>query len=225
MPSRSTRRSTPRSPSTFGTWTGCPSDDLWAVGARFSQCGEGVCSTGEIQHYDGSTWSEVITPAPPLDGVRAIAADDVWAVGHGGVSIWHYNGVDVERGTGAGSRRRRTGRAHVRSTDPGRDDIWAVGPQLVGSPVGASLVVHARAFDSGAVVGGTGVSDAVVSWFGPETGSVETDPTGRYQIGGLDVGTYTFIVTFQGCAPTTLDVTVRAGRTITADIPLDCDLG
>ena len=190
---------------------GVSSDDLWAVGTRFSQCGEGVCSTGEIQHYDGSNWSEVSTPAPPLDGVVAIAADDVWAVGHGGVSIWHYNGAswrEVPPPDLAGD-----GQASLTSVDairPGR----SLGGRAAagGSPDGASLVVHARAFDSGAVVGGTGVSDAVVSWFGPETGSVETDPTGRYQIGGLDVGAYTFIVTSHGCAPTTREVAVRAGQ-------------
>ena len=198
------------------------SDDLWAVGARFVDCGEQLCGTGEIQHYDGSAWTHINTPAPTLESVYAVAADDVWAVGFGGVTIWHYNGgswSEVPAPDLAGD-----GQAALTSIHgSGPDDIWAVGPQLVGTPVGASLAVHARAFDSGAVVGGTGVSDAVVSWFGKESGSVETDPFGKYQVGGLDVGTYTFIVTQEGCTPATQDVKVKAGTTITANIPLECD--
>ena len=202
---------------------GVASDDLWAVGARFVECGEQLCGTGEIQHYDGSTWTHINTPAPTLESVHAVAADDVWAVGFGGVTIWHYNGAgwsEVPAPDLAGD-----GQAALSSIDgAGPDDLWAVGPQLVGAPVGASLAVHARSFDSGAVVGSTGVSDAVVSWFGPETGSVETDPLGKYQIGGLEVGKYTFIVTQEGCTPATQEVRVKIGTTINADIPLDCDL-
>jgi hypothetical protein len=202
---------------------GVSSDDLWAVGARFVDCGEQLCGTGEIQHFDGSAWTHVNTPAPTLESVHAVAADDVWAVGFGGVTIWHYDGAswrEVPAPDLAGD-----GQAALTSVDAsGPNDLWAVGPQLVGAPVGASLALHARAFDSGAVIGATDVSDATVSWFGPESGSVETDPLGNYQIGGLDVGTYTFIVTAAGCTPATRDVTVKAGTTISADVALDCDL-
>jgi hypothetical protein len=203
---------------------GVAPDDLWAVGAKFVDCGEeGQCVTGEIQHYDGSAWHEINTPAPSLESVVAVAANDVYAVGFGGVSIWHYDGGtwrNVPAPDLAGD-----GQAALRSVDAaGPGDLWAVGPQLTGTPVGASLALHARAFHSGAVVGATGVADATVTWFGPETGSVETDPFGRYQIGGLDVGDYTFLVTLTGCTPASGDVTVKAGTTITADIALDCDL-
>ena len=202
---------------------GVSGSDLWAVGIRYSQCGESVCTSGDIQYFDGSAWSRTLAGAPPLDGVDAIAVDDVWAVGFGGVAIWHYDGAawtEVPPPDLAGN-----GQASLTSVEgSGRDDLWAVGPQIAGTSVGASLALHARAFDSGAVVGDTNVADAVASWFGPESGSHETDPFGEYQVGGLETGTYTFIVTREGCTPATREVTVQAGTTIREDIPLDCRL-
>lgn len=204
---------------------GVSKHDLWAVGTKFSQCGEGLCPSGEIQHFDGSTWRTTRQlAAPSLDGVDVIASDDAWAVGFGGVSILHFDGSrwrDVPAPDLPGD-----GQADLTSVDgSGPNNVWAVGPQLVGSPTGASLALHARSFDSGAVVGDTGVSGATVSWFGAESGSVETDPFGTYQIGGLDAGVYTLIVTQSGCTPASRDLTIEAGTTISADISLDCDLG
>ena len=70
----------------YGVWTGvtvlslC---DTWAVGS-FSNTGETGTHT-LIEHWDGSSWTQV--PTPSLQGtgyflgVAAIASDDVWGVG------------------------------------------------------------------------------------------------------------------------------------------------
>jgi hypothetical protein len=73
------------------------------------------------------------------------------------------------------------------------------------------------------VVGHTNVSGAVVSWFGPETGSVGTDQFGNYVAGGLTAGAYTFVASDAGgCQPATAQVTVPAGETIRQDLHLTC---
>ncbi|HJP66963.1 MAG TPA: carboxypeptidase-like regulatory domain-containing protein, partial [Actinomycetota bacterium] len=102
----------------------------------------------------------------------------------------------------------------------GPDDIWAAGDVL--GPTRSTLVEHAPSATSGAVVGQTNVSFAVVSWFGPETGSVETDSLGDYQVGGLTAGRYLFTVQEQGCQPDSAEVTVTAGDTIRQDLQVTC---
>jgi hypothetical protein len=61
-----------------------------------------------------------------------------------------------------------------------------------------------------------------VSWFGPETGSVETDSGGEYQVGGLKAGTYTFTAANGGCTPVSKSVTVVAGTTKAVALPITC---
>ena len=72
----------------FTSVAGTASDDVWAVG--FTSTGEKGGTLAE--HWDGTAWTVVSTPNPPpdpltslpyprLDGVTAISADDVWAVG------------------------------------------------------------------------------------------------------------------------------------------------
>ena len=192
-------------------------NDVWAVGLQYSSCGEGqVCPTGEIQHWNGSAWSHVANPVPVLYGIDAIAANDIYAVGLGyGPAILHYDGtswVEVPSGTGAGELRA------VEASGP--KDIWAAGDRT-GSLL-STLVEHAPSPTSGAVVGHTNVSFATVSWFGPESGSVETDPFGDYEVGGLTAGKYTFTATNPGCQPATAKVTVIAGTTIEKDFVIPC---
>jgi hypothetical protein len=74
------------------------SDDVWAVGSDNG-------SKAVILHWNGATWRQVPSAAPPgnqvdLHGVSAVSADDIWAVGETvtarGIStalIEHWNGV------------------------------------------------------------------------------------------------------------------------------------
>jgi carboxypeptidase family protein len=191
--------------------------DAWAVGQEISECGEQVCFSGEIQHWNGSTWTHVLNSLAIGYGVDAVAADDVWAVGPG-PEILHYDGrewstapvpdLDAEYG----DLNDVEGSAAT--------DLWAVGFQSVGEP--KTLAMHAPSATSGAVEGGTNVGGATVSWFGSESGSVQTDPFGDYQVGGLTAGTYRFVVTYAGCDPATKRVTVVAGTTIVVNFQLSC---
>lgn len=76
-------------------------NDIWAVGAA-SDLDEMPAGHSQIQHWNGSTWQNIPGPSPGvwhnLDGIVAIAPNDVWAGGDyfDGVSYhglaMHYNG-------------------------------------------------------------------------------------------------------------------------------------
>jgi hypothetical protein len=64
--------------------------DVWAVGYGPQPGGPTYAKQTLIEHWDGTRWSIVPSPNPPspyseveLDGVFALAANDVWAVGYG----------------------------------------------------------------------------------------------------------------------------------------------
>jgi hypothetical protein len=190
-------------------------NNAWLVGLQLSSCGEGqVCATGAVQHWNGTAWQHVPRGVPIGYGVDAVAANDIWGVGPG-PSVFHFDGqtwVEVPAGVTT---------AELWSVEASSaNDIWAAGDAL--GPQASALVEHARSATSGAVVGHTNVSYAVVSWFGPENGSVETDPFGDYAAGGLTAGTYTFVAGAQGCQPDSAQVTVIAGETIRQDLQMTC---
>ena len=190
-------------------------DDAWAIGEEISSCGEGqVCFSGDLHHWDGSHWRYATNFLDIGYGIDAVAASDIWAVGPG-PAILHYDGqqwTEVPNGVGSGEL------WSVEASGP--NDIWASGDLLAATK--APLVEHAPSAFSGAVVGATHVSGATVSWFGPESGSVETDVFGDYQAGSLDAGTYVFTVAYAGCTPASGRVTVLAGQTIERDFHLTC---
>jgi hypothetical protein len=58
-------------------------EDVWAVGTRFDVAG----THNLVLHWDGRAWRSIAVPSPGLDdnsmeGIVAIAPDDVWAVGY-----------------------------------------------------------------------------------------------------------------------------------------------
>jgi hypothetical protein len=198
--------------------TAVSAGNLWAVGIGTTSCGEGVCQTGVIEHWNGSAWSFRSTGAL-LYGVDATGTGNVYAVGLGlGPAVLHYDGsawssVPIPTPT-------PVGRLLAVDTASGGAS-WAVGLQFE-SGQARTLAERAPSPHSGAVVGSTGVGNATVSWFGPETGSNSSDQFGRYQIGGLDAGQYTLIATFQGCSPYSKQVQVKAGTTIGIALPVSC---
>jgi hypothetical protein len=200
---------------------GRTANDLWAVGHTARPCGEGVCFSGEVQRWNGTRWTSVPTGAAPLESVVAVRRTDVWAVGPGALpELWHFDGTTW---SDAPAPDIAPGWAELNAVDAtGSDDLWAAGTARTGTLMGSTLVLHARSTTSGAVMGDTDVAGAVVSWFGPETGAVESDAFGNYDIGGLAVGRYTLIATHPGCSPASASVRVRAGTTIVLDISPNC---
>jgi hypothetical protein len=70
--------------------------DAWAVGNYYT----GSEFDTLVEHWDGTSWSQVPSPSPGgaggsyLNGVSALATNDVWAVGetHDGTLIEHWDG-------------------------------------------------------------------------------------------------------------------------------------
>jgi len=90
--------------------SGAAADDVWAVGeSSTATCNNmwSICVSGLIEHWNGTAWSIVTTPAvgftQELVGVYALASNDVWAVGDAWVVntanpyslplVLHYDGT------------------------------------------------------------------------------------------------------------------------------------
>ena len=128
----------------FAAVSASASDDVWAVGTQFYTGATEYYDT-LVEHYDGSHWHLVPSPnfgvSSYLTGVRAIAANNVWAVGwseQAGTGdrtlIEHWDGTAWTRvpspnptgGTSLGS-----GSYFVDTLNSvwgsGPNDVWAVG--------------------------------------------------------------------------------------------------
>ena len=104
----------------------------------------------------------------------------------------------------------------------GPGNLWAVGRSFDTIGTEHNLVIHAPNTTGGNVQGGTGVSGAVVSWFGPENGSTETEVDGSYVAVDLVAGTYTMTAQFGSCTPASAQVTVEVGTTVMQDLIIMC---
>jgi hypothetical protein len=194
-------------------------NDVWAVGARIRDNGQYLSWSSLIEHWDGSSWTAYYVPGQSLSGVAAVAPDDVWAVGTDGTFPWimHYDGTGWSVVPAPEVAGRLSG---VLALDA--SDLWASGQTFTGSGSSRTLVLHAPNTTGGNVAGHTGVSGAVVSWFGPENGSTETDLHGDYVAVDLVAGNYFFTAQYGGCTPASAQVTVVAGSTVPQDLIIDC---
>jgi hypothetical protein len=108
--------------------------DVWAVGSIVTPAGAG---RSLIEHWDGTAWSVVPSPASEpaagvLDGIAAVSATDIWAVGYSNAAgsfdtlIEHWNGTAWSVVPGAPllatGHNFLTGVAAVSASD-----VWAVG--------------------------------------------------------------------------------------------------
>ena len=130
--------------------TATPAGDLWAVGAAARPQQRGAFPL--IEHYDGTSWSIVASPTTffdsNLEGVAAVSANDVWAVGHARTPpTWqplpmHWDGaswtqMQADPATPASSRLLAVSTAGARQ-------LWAVGDSFVGSTGDATLAERFR---------------------------------------------------------------------------------
>lgn len=114
-------------------------DDVWAVGFYGADTSHGVRQRTLVEHWDGSTWTQVPSPNASrkdclLTGVSAVAADDVWAVGYvaGGESsfVEHWNGASWSLGE---SPDPGTGSILAGVTARSATNAWAVGSYVDGT--------------------------------------------------------------------------------------------
>ncbi len=111
--------------------------DVWAVGASAGAVG-GYSTL--IEHWNGSSWAIVPSPAPPnssaaLFGVAALSSSNVWAVGTyhpdsdglypGLTLVLHWNGVKWKRVASPNPGQPGKGLAAVAAISP--RSVWAVG--------------------------------------------------------------------------------------------------
>ena len=81
---------------------------VWAVGTVGAFCNHKTHRKAAIEHWDGTSWSIVSSPAPTksscldssLRGIAAISVSDIWAVGFNDTNLggWgtlteHWNGT------------------------------------------------------------------------------------------------------------------------------------
>jgi Carboxypeptidase regulatory-like domain len=202
--------------------SGTGPNDVWAVGARVIDQPKFVTFASFTEHWNGTRWVRVeAVPGQILRGVEAITPDDVYAVGTTGASplIVHNDGSGWEAVPTPDSDE---GGQLFGVEEAAPDDLWAVGTLREDLAPARTFILNAPSETEGAVIGSTNVSGATVSWFGPETGSVETDVFGDYAVAGLAEGTYTIIATHAGCDPDSAQVTIVAGETVIQDFQLGC---
>ncbi|CAN5139992.1 hypothetical protein BH20ACT24_BH20ACT24_12280 [soil metagenome] len=202
--------------------SGTGPNDVWAVGARVIDNPKFVTFASFSEHWNGTRWVRVDDlPGQILNGVDAIAPDDVYAVGTTGSSplIVHNDGSRWEP---VPTPDADEGGELFGVEEAAANDLWAVGTLYENDDPARTFVINAPSESEGTVVGSTNVGGATISWFGPESGSVETDVFGDYTAAGLTEGTYTFVATYAGCDPDSAQVTVVAGQTVIQDFQLGC---
>jgi hypothetical protein len=106
---------------------------VWAAG--YSQSTTGLSVTTITLHWDGSAWTQIPSPnvgrATFLEGILAIASDDVWAVGTSFTATAehtfaiHWNGTTWAVVPSPSPGLEGNDLASVTSTSSG--DVWAVG--------------------------------------------------------------------------------------------------
>jgi hypothetical protein len=123
-------------------------DDAWAVGGP-SLFEDGPRPTALIEHWDGTRWVVVSSPAVAgvLESVAIAAPDDVWAVGELGASgRGKFRG---EGGRGQALAERWNGAKWIRTRFPGlrrlsaaaatsARDVWMAGAETAG----AAVILH-----------------------------------------------------------------------------------
>jgi hypothetical protein len=108
------------------------SNDVWAVGFKVGP-GNPDFGLQLIEHWDGTAWSQVTSPeieGDSLNGVTAISANNVWAVGSdrsssGGALVEHWDGTSWR--IVSNSVIAAAGALSAVSADSA-NDVWAVGP-------------------------------------------------------------------------------------------------
>jgi hypothetical protein len=213
--------------------SGVTANDVWAVGARITDNGWYIAWQSIAEHWDGSEWTlTTFVPGTLLNGVEALSANNVWAVGRNsyGPLIVHYDGTEwstvptPEWGRGGWLGGIDVTKKGARpSPSFSSANLWAAGHYRPGNVGSRTLIQRVPSPTQGAVVGHSNVGLSTVSWFGPENGSTSTDPSGAFEVGGLQAGQYTFIATEPGCTPDSEQVTVVAGVTQVVNLQVDCD--
>jgi hypothetical protein len=207
-------------------------DDVWAVGLAYYARGEGTVVGPLVQHWDGSRWtSDTAVPAELLRDVEALGPADVYAVGTlmadrgAQPAIIHYDGstwsVVPSHAFNYGGELQAID-AIGATVGAERIPYWAVGHVYTSDSATRPLAERAPSRTQGAVIGHVNNSNALVSWFGSDSGTTTVDGFGAYGVGGLPAGSYTFVAAATGCDPDSAQVEVLAGVITVQDLHVSC---
>jgi hypothetical protein len=101
--------------------------DIWAVGSHFDPSIGG--SAGLIEHWNGSSWSIVPSPAnaEALSSVAVISSSDVWAAGGAGIQpvFEHWDGKTWTAFSGPAINAAAVGVSGIAAVSS--NDVWVVG--------------------------------------------------------------------------------------------------
>jgi uncharacterized protein (TIGR03118 family) len=188
-------------------------NDIWAVGGVLTSTG---AHTTLAEHFNGTSWSVVQTPAvnDPLVAVAGSASNDVWAIGsQGNIAesptpfITHWNGTSWSI---VDSPKLPKDSSLTGVTAPASNDAWVVGHtfssstgivehwdgtrwSIVSNPAFTNVVAFAIAADSSTDVWAFGLSNAtgapVALHFDGTTWTAITAANNRFgfEVGGLAV--------------------------------------
>ena len=138
------------SPNTLNAVSAISTNDAWAVGSYFDM--SGVAFT-LIEHWDGTKWYRIASPSPGtfsnfLNGVVALARNNVWAVGGSDnfnssaaqTLIEHWDGTQWSVIASPTPTAGSNGLNGVAATSA--KNIWAVGSQADSSNTSHTLIEH-----------------------------------------------------------------------------------
>ncbi len=139
----------------FTSVTAISASDVWTVGTVYSA--KNVTKT-LTEHWNGTAWSMVASPSPGvgsqgslLNGVTAIATNDVWAVGayypknsntSRSTLTEHWNGTQWSVVKSQNAPKGVSGSGFAAATSISSTDVWAVGSYYDSNFDPQSLVEH-----------------------------------------------------------------------------------
>ena len=190
---------------------------LWAVGILDLSCGEGqICTGSYAALWNGTAWT--VAPAGGGTGLSGVVA--------AGSMVLATSGAGVVRLSLAGASPQVTPSGPSQLTAIAADTAgnpWAVG-WMITSAQGKTqpAIINAPGIGQGGIIVATGASGATVTWTGPVNGSGGTDASGRFDVGGLPVGSYTVTASLPGCQPGIATTKVTAGFATAVNAPITC---
>jgi hypothetical protein len=201
-------------------------DDVWVVGSQaqevFTGAGSYFVFRSYAQHWDGSAWTVVSNlPGSEISAAHAIASNHIWAVGtiNPGTLILRWDGVRWRQTVAPNP----SGTGHLRDVKAIATGLWAGGSFFGPQNVDQTFIARAPSPDKGHVVGNTGVAGAVVSWFGPVSGSSTANSFGNFTAADLPAGNYVFVAAAGGCSPRIAMASVPPNTIVRRDLQVVCN--
>jgi hypothetical protein len=191
------------------------STGLWAVGTDQVPFFEGFVYRPYAAVWNGTSWAKVTVPGSAGLSAVTAAGPHVLATSANAALRLPTGGATTEVTPALSS----TQLAAIAADSAGQP--WAVGWTATGSTV-RPAIINAPGINQGGFSVTTGFAGASVTWIGPSNGSGVATQFGTFQVGGIPEGSYTLVVSGQGCPPRVVTATVTAGLASAVDARVTC---